>query len=62
MAEYELECRRCKRVFALLMRVMERAAARFRSPGCGSDDVEPLMQPFPAKIAKKSLRGRGIDA
>jgi hypothetical protein len=28
MAEYEFECRRCKKVFTLFMRVSERAAAR----------------------------------
>ena len=54
MAEYEFECRRCKKVFTLFMRISERAAAKIRCPGCASEDVEPLMQPFVAKTARKS--------
>ena len=54
MPEYEFECRRCKKVFALLMRISERATAKICCPGCGSEDVEVLMQPFIAKTAKKS--------
>jgi putative FmdB family regulatory protein len=54
MAEYEFECRRCRKIFTLFMRVTERAAAKIRCPGCDSADVEPLMQPFLAKTAKKS--------
>ena len=54
MPEYEFECRRCKKVFTLLMRISERAATKIQCPGCGSDDVEALMQPFVAKTAKKS--------
>ena len=54
MPEYEFECRSCKRVFTLIMRVSERAAVKIRCPGCGSEDVEALMQSFVAKTAKKS--------
>jgi putative FmdB family regulatory protein len=54
MAEYEFECRRCKKIFTLFMRVTERATAKIACPGCGSTDVEALMQPFIAKTAKKS--------
>jgi len=54
MAEYEFECHRCKKVFTLFMRISERASAKIRCPGCGSEKVEPLMQPFLAKTAKKS--------
>jgi len=54
MPEYAFECRSCKKVFRLLMRISERASAKIRCPGCGSEDVEALMQPFVAKTAKKS--------
>ncbi len=54
MPEYEFECRVCKKTFTLLMRIGERATAKIQCPGCGSEDVEALMQPFVAKTAKKS--------
>lgn len=54
MAEYEFECRTCKKIFSLFMRVSERATATIHCPGCGSAEVEPLMQAFVAKTAKKS--------
>jgi putative FmdB family regulatory protein len=54
MAEYEFECRVCKKVFSLFMRIGERPTATIECPGCGSPDVEPLMQAFVAKTAKKS--------
>jgi putative FmdB family regulatory protein len=54
MAEYEFECRRCKKAFGLFMRISERATTTVRCPGCGSEDVEPLMQAFFTKTAKKS--------
>jgi putative FmdB family regulatory protein len=54
MAEYEFECRTCKKVFTLFMRVSERATATVRCPGCDSADVEAMMQTFFAKTARKS--------
>ncbi len=54
MPEYEFECRRCKKVFTLVMRISERATAKIECPGCGSEDVEALMQVFVAKTTKKS--------
>ena len=54
MAEYEFECRNCKKIFMLFMRIAERKAATVRCPGCGSTDVEPLMQAFVARTGKKS--------
>jgi putative FmdB family regulatory protein len=54
MAEYDFECRNCKKTFTLFMRVTERMKTTVRCPGCGSEDVEPLMQAFSAKTAKKS--------
>ena len=52
--EYEFECRECKKIFMLFMRVIERKTATVRCPGCESTDVEPLMQAFFAKTGKKS--------
>ena len=54
MAEYEFECRTCKKIFTLFMRISERVKARITCSGCGSGDVEALMQPFVARTAKKS--------
>jgi putative FmdB family regulatory protein len=54
MPEYEFECRRCKKIFKLFMRISERATAKVRCPGCDSEDVEALMQVFVAKTARKS--------
>ena len=54
MAEYEFECRQCTKVFNVFMRVSERMKATIRCPGCGSEEVEPVMQPFVAKTSKKS--------
>jgi len=54
MAEYEFECHACKKIFPLFMRISERMTAKIRCPGCGSEDVETLMQSFVAKTAKKS--------
>jgi len=54
MAEYEFECRNCKKVFTLIMRISERMTAKIRCPGCESEDVEPLMQTFIARTGKKS--------
>lgn len=51
MAEYDFECRHCKRMFTILMRVMERMKTTVKCPGCGSAEVEPLMQAFFAKTA-----------
>jgi putative FmdB family regulatory protein len=50
----EFECRICKKIFTLVMRISDRLAARIKCPGCGSEDVETLMQPFIARTAKKS--------
>jgi putative FmdB family regulatory protein len=54
MPEYEFECRNCKKVFTLVMRISERAEAKIKCPGCGSEEVEALMQTFVARTAKKS--------
>jgi putative FmdB family regulatory protein len=54
MPEYEFACRVCKKTFTLLMRISERAATTVTCPGCGSDDVETMMQAFVARTAKKS--------
>ncbi len=54
MPEYEFECRVCKKIFTLLMRISERLKTSVRCPGCGSTEVESLMQPFIARTAKKS--------
>ena len=54
MAEYEFECRRCKKVFTLFMRISERAGAKIRCPGCGGTEVEPLMHHFVSRTARKS--------
>jgi len=54
MAEYEFECRTCKKTFTLFMRVSERQTATVRCPGCGDTDVESLMQIFVAKTGRKS--------
>lgn len=54
MAEYEFQCRRCKKVFTLFMRISERPTATITCRGCGSTDVEPLMQAFVARTSKKS--------
>ena len=61
MAEYEFECRHCKKIFTLFMRVTERATAKIRCPGCDSADVEPLMQPFLAKTAKNITNDPNTD-
>ncbi len=54
MPEYEFECRVCKKTFSLLLRISERATAKIQCPGCGTEDVEALMQTFIAKTTKKS--------
>jgi putative FmdB family regulatory protein len=54
MAEYEFECRECKKIFTVFMRVSERAQAHVHCPGCDSEDVEPVMQAFVARTARKS--------
>ena len=54
MAEYEFECRNCKKIFTLFMRISERLKAKIKCPGCGSPNTEALMQAFIAKTAKKS--------
>lgn len=54
MPTYEFECRKCKKVFTLVMRLSERATATIRCPGCESEEVETLMVPFVAKTTKKS--------
>ncbi len=54
MAEYEFECRHCRKSFTLFMRISERVKAKITCPGCGSGDVEALMQAFVARTARKS--------
>ncbi len=54
MAEYEFECKHCKKIFTVFMRVIDRATAKVRCPGCDSEDLEPLMQTFFARTGKKS--------
>ena len=54
MPQYEFECRKCKKVFTLLLRISERATAKIRCPGCESEDVEAVMQTFVARTARKS--------
>lgn len=54
MGEYDFECRNCLKTFTLFMRVTERMKMTVQCPGCGSQNVEPIMQPFFAKTAKKS--------
>lgn len=54
MAEYEFQCRACRKVFTLFMRISDRMHATITCPGCGSADVEALMQAFVARTGKKS--------
>jgi putative FmdB family regulatory protein len=54
MAEYEFECRTCKKIFTLFMLINERKTVTVHCPGCGSEDVEALMLPFVARTGKKS--------
>ena len=54
MPEYGFECRTCKKIFTLMLRISERLTAKITCPGCGSEDVETLMQTFVAKTSKKS--------
>jgi putative FmdB family regulatory protein len=54
MAEYNFECRHCKKMFTMFMRVTERMKTTIKCLGCGSAEVEPLMQAFFAKTGKKS--------
>lgn len=54
MPEYEFECRKCQKAFALILRISERASAKVRCPACGSEDVVALMPAFHAKTSKKS--------
>lgn len=54
MAEYEFECKQCTKIFTVFMRVSERATTTVRCPGCDSEDLEPLLQPFFARTGKKS--------
>ena len=54
MPQYEFECRNCKKVFALLLRISERATAKIQCPGCKSEDVRAVLQTFIARTARKS--------
>jgi putative FmdB family regulatory protein len=54
MPQYEFECRNCKKVFTLLLRISERATTKIQCPGCKSEAVEAVMQTFIARTAKKS--------
>ena len=54
MPSYEFACRACQKPCTLLLRISERATTKIVCPACGSQDVEPRMQPFVAKTAKKS--------
>ena len=54
MGEYEFEGRTCKKTFVLFMRISDRKTAVIRCPGCGSENVKPLMQAFFARTGKKS--------
>ena len=56
MPQYEFECRKCKKVFTLLLRISERATAKIQCPGCGSEDVEAVMQTFVARTARNASR------
>ena len=58
MAEYEFECRNCKKIFTLFMRISERLKVKIKCPGCGSPNVEALMQAFTCQaISKCDRRG-----
>ena len=39
MAEYDFECRKCKKTFLLFMRITERMNTSVRCPDCGSEDA-----------------------
>ncbi|MFQ5840037.1 MAG: zinc ribbon domain-containing protein [Candidatus Methylomirabilales bacterium] len=53
MPTYRLYCRKCQREFETTMTIKEREAG-LKCPGCGSTDIEPLLDTFFAKTSRKS--------
>ena len=54
MPTYEFLCESCEKSFELTLTLSERAGAKVRCPGCGSEKVSPQLAVFTAKTTRKS--------
>jgi putative FmdB family regulatory protein len=54
MPTYEFLCRKCQKEFSVTMTIREREEKKPTCPGCGSNDLEPLLGGFFAKTSRKS--------
>ena len=54
MPTYEYLCKKCNKVFVLIMSISEHEAKQQRCPKCRSTRMEQQMSTFQAKTSKKS--------
>ena len=54
MPLYEYVCRKCQKKFDKVLTFKEHDLKKVRCPHCASEDVEPVIEPFFAKTARKS--------
>jgi len=54
MPTYEFECEKCKKEFALVLKIKEQEKGNFKCPNCGSTQVKKLLSTFYAQTSKKS--------
>ncbi|MEK6813312.1 MAG: zinc ribbon domain-containing protein [Nitrospirota bacterium] len=54
MPNYEYECGKCKKTFAVILSLKEHETAKVACPHCGGKDVKQLFSAFFAKTDRKS--------
>ncbi len=54
MPNYEFQCQKCNKKFALSMSIREWEEKKFKCPKCGSRKSQPVFGNFYSKTSKKS--------
>jgi putative FmdB family regulatory protein len=54
MPSYEFECKKCKKIFTLVLSIDEYKKGKFKCPDCGSNNVQRVYSQFYAVTSKKS--------
>ncbi|MFZ9853950.1 MAG: FmdB family zinc ribbon protein [Limisphaerales bacterium] len=54
MPLYEYVCRKCGKKFAEVLSIDEHETKKVECPGCGSRDLDKVIEPFFAKTTSKT--------
>lgn len=54
MPSYEFECKKCNKVFTIILSLEDYKKEKIKCPECGSTDVKRIYSQFYAVTSKKS--------